>query len=171
MCYPFWLRDSIHSLSYQCEDVSIFWYLLDILFVQKFLRYSWNMYHDIFCPIHNVVQVKISHVHAHVPLFYVWDNAVNMEFHGGQVWCWCADISCIIYNLSSFGESFPVSLCFLRSDTGYCSRVPFVLIVNIHFWNYYLPSCAYVRELPFNHLESTSSELTLPCILAQNFHF
>ena len=51
----------------------------------------------------------------------------------------------------------------------------FILIVNIDFWNYYAPSRAYARKPPFNHLDSTSSELTFPCILAHNrqlyFHF
>ena len=50
------------------------------------------------------------------------------------------------------------------------STVTFFLIVNAHFWNYYVPSCAYVRETPFKHLESTSSELTFPNILSHNCH-
>ena len=44
--------------------------------------------------------------------------------------------------------------------------IRFVLIVNIHFWNYYSTSRAYPREPPFNHLESNSSEFNYPCILA-----
>ena len=34
------------------------------------------------------------------------------------------------------------------------STIPFVLILNIYFWNYYVPSRAYAREPPFNHLDS-----------------
>ena len=47
----------------------------------------------------------------------------------------------------------------------------FILILNLHFWNYYLPLRAYSREPPFNHLDSTSSESTFLCILAHNCHF
>ena len=36
--------------------------------------------------------------------------------------------------------------------------LPF-LIVNIHFWNYYVPSRAYVREPPVNHFDSTFSRI------------
>ena len=38
--------------------------------------------------------------------------------------------------------------------------------VNLNFWNDYVPSHAYAKETPFNHLDSTSSESTFPCILA-----
>ena len=37
--------------------------------------------------------------------------------------------------------------------------VPFVLIVNVHFWNYYVPSLTYAREPPFNHVDSTFSRI------------
>ena len=47
---------------------------------------------------------------------------------------------------------------------------PFFLIVNLHFWNYYVPSHAYSRDTPFNHLDSTSSESTFHRILAHNYH-
>ena len=36
--------------------------------------------------------------------------------------------------------------------------IPFILIVNIYFWNYYLPSRAYAREPPFNHSDLNSLE-------------
>ena len=49
--------------------------------------------------------------------------------------------------------------------------ITFVLIVNLHFWNYYVPSRAYTMESPFNHLDLTSSESTFSCILAHNCHF
>ena len=47
----------------------------------------------------------------------------------------------------------------------------FILILNLHFSNYYVPSCVYAREPIFNHLdltslELTSLELTSPRILA-----
>ena len=45
------------------------------------------------------------------------------DFHGGQVWCWCFDISWTIYKISYCGDSFPVSLCFLRSAITYWSHV------------------------------------------------
>ena len=32
-------------------------------------------------------------------------------------------------------------------------HVPLVIIQNVHFWNYYVPSSAYAREPPFNHLD------------------
>ena len=48
--------------------------------------------------------------------------------------------------------------------------ITFALLLNIKFWNYYELSCTYARESPFNHLDSTSSESTLPCILAHNCH-
>ena len=48
--------------------------------------------------------------------------------------------------------------------------ISFFLMVNIHFWNYYIPSHSYVREPPFNLLDSTSLESTFLRILAHNFH-
>ena len=47
----------------------------------------------------------------------------------------------------------------------------FILILNIHFFNYDVPPRAYTRDSTFNNLELTSSESTVPCILAQNWHF
>ena len=49
--------------------------------------------------------------------------------------------------------------------------LPIVLIVNLHFLNYYGPPCAYARETPFNHLDSASLGSTFPHILAHNYHF
>ena len=46
--------------------------------------------------------------------------------------------------------------------------LPFVIIVNIHFRNYYVPSRAYARERPFNDLDLTSSESTFTCIIWGN---
>ena len=40
-------------------------------------------------------------------------------------------------------------LIFLRKD------ITFILILNLHFWNYYVPLRAYAREPPFNHFNST----------------
>ena len=85
MFYQSVLKESIHSLSYPCEYVSIVRFSLEILFVHKFLWYHGYLYHDIFFPVHHVVQVKIFHIHGHISLFDVLDGAVNMEFHGGQV--------------------------------------------------------------------------------------
>ena len=39
------------------------------------------------------------------------------------------------------------------------SHLLFVLIVNVHFWSYYVPSHAYARESPFNHFDSTFSRI------------
>ena len=85
---------------------------LEILFVQKFLWYHGYPYHDIFCSIHIVVQVKIFYVHTHMSWFDVWYCAVNMELRGGYFWCWCADFSWIIYKISSWRNSCSVSLFF-----------------------------------------------------------
>ena len=54
----------------------------------------------------------------------------------------------------------------------YCWGVPspFVLLLNLNFWNYYVPSRAFAREPPFNHLDSTSPESILLCTLAHNCH-
>ena len=38
--------------------------------------------------------------------------------------------------------------------------IPFVLIVNVHFGNYYVLSRAYTREPPFNHFDSTFSRIS-----------
>ena len=117
------LGGSIHFLSYPCIDVSFVCFFLEIVFVHKLLWYHCYLYHDIFCPVHLVFQVKIFYVHAHVPCFDVWDGAVNMDFHCGRLWCWCADISCIIYKISSFSESCPMSICFLWYDIADCYHV------------------------------------------------
>ena len=105
------------------------WFFLDILYVHKFLYYHIYLYYYIFCPVHHVVQVKIFHVHAHVPCFDVRDGAVNMEFRGGQVWCWCSYIYWIIYNIFSWSESCPMSICFLRSDIADLSHVGFLSVL------------------------------------------
>ena len=70
----------------------------------------------------------------------------------------------------------------LHQDVGlvhyYCNMwarhshaLPLILIVNIQFLKYHVPSRAYARKPPFNHLYSTSSESTFLCILAHNCHF
>ena len=44
--------------------------------------------------------------------------------------------------------------------------IPFILLLNLHLWNYYLPSCANWRQRPFNNFDLTSSESTFlshPC--------
>ena len=46
--------------------------------------------------------------------------------------------------------------------TCYYHFIPFVSVLNLHFSNYYVLSCAYAREPPFNHFD-----LTFSCILAQ----
>ena len=123
MWYPSCLGESIDSLSYTFIDVSIVWFFLDILFFNRFLWYHRYLYHDIFFRVHHIVQVKIFHVHAHVPCFGVWCGTINMDFLGSQVLCWCTDISWVIYRISSYSDSFTVSLCFLRSDITYWSHV------------------------------------------------
>ena len=60
---------------------------------------------------------------------------------------------------------------YLVVPVGYFRKgIPLVIMLNIHFENDYVPSCAYERELFFNHLDLTSSELTVPRILAHNCH-
>ena len=49
--------------------------------------------------------------------------------------------------------------------------IPFVLLLNIHFLNYYVPSRAYSRGSSFNHLDSASLESTFSYILSHNCHF
>ena len=34
------------------------------------------------------------------------------------------------------------------------STVPFCLMLNVHFWNYYVPLCACVRKLSFSNFDS-----------------
>ena len=71
----------------------------------------------------------------------------------------------------------PWRLCYgPRTITPTVRYITFVLIVNVHLWNYYVPSRAYARETPFNHIDSTSSRPTFSCILAHNltiiiYHF
>ena len=45
-----------------------------------------------------------------------------------------------------------------------------VLMVNTHFLNYYILSCAYARVPPFNHLDLTYPESNYPHIIAHNFN-
>ena len=52
-----------------------------------------------------------------------------MYFNGGKVQCSCADISWIIYKISSCSESCPVSLFLMRSDITYCSHAGCVSIL------------------------------------------
>ena len=47
----------------------------------------------------------------------------------------------------------------------------FVLILNVHFLNYYVPLRSYARELLSNHLDLTSLGFILPRILDHNCHF
>ena len=143
MCYPSCLGESIHSLSYPCIDVSIVWFFLEIVFVHRLLWYNFYLYPYILFPVHNSVQVKIFHVHTHVPLFDVWDGTVYMEFHGVQVWFWCADISWIIYNISSWSESCPMSLCFMMYDITYCSHVVCLYVLWFGFVEYELYCVCY----------------------------
>ena len=49
--------------------------------------------------------------------------------------------------------------------------IPFDLMVNVNFWNYYIPLRAHARQPPFNHLDSTSLEPTFLRILTYNCHF
>ena len=56
--------------------------ILEVVFFHKFLWYHGNMYHDIFCSILLVVQVKMFYVYEHVSWFNVWDGAFNIEFNG-----------------------------------------------------------------------------------------
>ena len=71
-----------------------------------------------------------------------------MEFHGGQVWCWCADISWIIYNIYSCSEYCNTSFCFMRSDITYLSHkgwlsVPWFVLVEYEL--YYV--CSWIFQL------------------------
>ena len=44
----------------------------------------------------------------------------------------------------------------------------FVIILNIHFWNYFVLSPAYVREPPCNNFDSASSDQpSLVCLISQ----
>ena len=52
-----------------------------------------------------------------------------MEFHGGQVWCWWADMSWIIYKISYCSESCPMSLYFLRYNIIDCSHVGWIYVL------------------------------------------
>ena len=137
-----------YSLSYPCIDVSIVWFFLEILFVNKSLWYYSYLYHDIFYPVHHVVQVKIFHIHTHLPCFDVWGGAVNMEFHVGQLWCWCADIYWIIYKISSCSDSYPASLCFLRSDITYCSHIGCIYVLRFVLVEYELYCVCYRMFFP-----------------------
>ena len=47
----------------------------------------------------------------------------------------------------------------------YRSSISFVLILNLQFWYYYVPSRAYAREPPFKHFHLTPSD-----ILVHNIH-
>ena len=146
MCYSSHLRESLHSLSYLYYDVSIVKISFDILFFQKLLWYHGYLYHDIFCPISHFVQVKIFHVHAHVSWFDVWDGAVNIDFHGGQVWCWCDDFSRIVYKIYSFSDSCSMSICFLRSDIEYIYNIGWTSILQFVFVEneiYCVSSCTF----------------------------
>ena len=111
--------------------------------------YHRYLHHDILFPVHIFVQVKIFHVYAHSPCFEVWDGAVYTEFHCGHLWCWCSDISCIIYKIYYCSESCPMSICFLSSDIAYCSCIDwisvlwFVLVEDefycVCYWIFFIP--------------------------------
>ena len=48
-------------------------------------------------------------------------------------------------------------------------RIPFSLLWNFQFWNYYVPLRAYLREPPFSHLLRLDFfGLTFPCIFVHN---
>ena len=50
--------------------------------------------------------------------------------------------------------------------TGVVLGIFFVLLLDVQFWHYCVPFCAYVREPPFNHFNSTSSDrLSLASLL------
>ena len=69
MCYPYCLWGSMHPCSYPCEDVSIVSFALEVLFVHKLLCGDGYMYHDVFCSIHMVVQVKyFTSMHMYLDL-------------------------------------------------------------------------------------------------------
>ena len=129
MWYPSCLGESVHSLYYPCIFVPIVFFFCDIIFLYKFLWYYWKLDHDGFVPVHLVVQVEILYVHAHVSWFDVWYGTVYMEFYGGQLWCWCADLSWIIYHIPSSSESCYMGLCFFGSDISYSSQIccPYIL--------------------------------------------
>ena len=60
-----------------------------------------------------------------------------------------------IYNIYSNTPDFDV---FVIWPWPMLYIIPFVLLLNFHFWNYYVSSQSYVRELLSNHLYPTSSE-------------
>ena len=119
----YFLGKFINSLCYPCVDVSIVCFLCEIIFFYKFVRYHWELDHDVFVPVHMIVQLEILYVHAHILWFDVWDGAVYMDFHCGQVWCWYADLSWVIYQIPSFSQSCSMGLCFLWSDIAYLSYI------------------------------------------------
>ena len=49
--------------------------------------------------------------------------------------------------------------------------IAFIILLNLHVWNYYAPSRTYVREPPFNNFDSTSSESTFPSHPRSQFPF
>ena len=52
-----------------------------------------------------------------------------MDFHGGKVWCLCADISWITYKIYSCSDSCSMNLCFLRFNISYCSHIVFLSVL------------------------------------------
>ena len=57
-----------------------------------------------------------------------------MDFNCGQVWCWCADISWIIYQIPSCSESCSMGLCFFGSDIAYRSHIFFPSVIWFVLW-------------------------------------
>ena len=112
MWYPSWLGESIHYLCYPNIYLSIVCFFSEIIFFYRFLWYHRNMDHDVFISVHMVVQVEIFYVHAHVSWFDVLDGAFYIDFNCGQVWCWCADLSWVIYHIPSCSESCSMGHCF-----------------------------------------------------------
>ena len=86
---------------------------------QQIFWYHWNLDHYVFIPVYLVFQVEILYLRAHVSWFDVRYGAVYTDFYGGQVWCWCADLSWVIYQIPSYSDSCSVRICFWGSDISY----------------------------------------------------
>ena len=125
-----------------------------------------------------VVQVEIPYVHAHLSWFDVWDGAVYMEFHGGQVWCWCDEIYWIIYQIPSCSDSCSLVSVFCGGISHTALTYVALLSFGLYLWNINLilsvPVCAFQpwhRRPSSLHMEfvHTGGSLFTKCLYPRIF--
>ena len=138
MCYLYWLGKFVHSFCYPCIDVSIVCFFCEIIYFLQILMVSLKSGSCCinYCPYGCLGRNTLRPCTC----ILIWRLRLRClyGFYGGQVWCWCADLSWIIYHMTSCSESCSMGLFFWWSDIAYRYHICCLSLLWFVFMEYKL---------------------------------